>query len=145
MKVKIENIIHHRGDALLDTFEYKAYLALLKEKKVTKARKILTDNHYATYWTGERNITTGEYVRALYKEKGLQFPGSLTAASKEIVKEAIKRRVNDEINHAKDIAANGCNILPRGRREGNIMRLFDGHNRAAAMAALGSKEIEVAC
>ncbi len=141
MKVSTTNIIHHRGDPLLETFEYRAYCDLT-DKDTKKARRILTKAHYDQYWTGIRNATTTEYVVAVYADKGEKMPRRLDAKP-AYVKEAVKRRVDYEIAVARDIIAEGCQAPPAGRCEGDIVRLRDGHNRAAIQAAMGATEIEV--
>lgn len=142
MLVNVKNIIHHRGDALLDTFEYQAYLTLVQGNR-KKAKDILFKNHFDQYWTGIRNITTGEYVKKVYESKGEQLPEKLADHDKKYVKEAVNNRVQYEIETALDIMMNGCNIAPVGKVEGDIIRLFDGHNRAAIQAAMGIEEIDV--
>lgn len=142
MLVNVKNIIHHRGDALLDTFEYQAYLALVHGNR-KKAKDILFRNHFDQYWTGVRNITTGEYVKKVYDSKGEQLPEKLADHDKKYVKEAVNNRVCYEIDTALSIMLDGCNLAPVGKVEGDIIRLFDGHNRAAIQAAMGIEEIDV--
>jgi len=142
MKVSVKNIIHHRGDALLDTFEYKAYLALVNGNK-KKAKDILFKNHFDQYWTGVRNITTQQYVAEVYKSKGEHLPGKPADHDKKYVKEAVNNRVNYEIETALSIMHTGCKLAPLGKMEGSMVRLFDGHNRAAIQAAMGFEEIDV--
>ena len=142
MLVNVKNIIHHRGDALLDTFEYEAYLALVHGDR-KKAKDILFKNHFDQYWTGIRNITTGEYVKKVYESKGEQLPEKLADHDKKYVKEAVNNRVHYEIETALSIMLDGCKLAPVGKVEGNIVRLYDGHNRAAIQAAMGFEEIDV--
>jgi len=142
VKVKVENIITHPGFRLLDTVEYEAYGALLQGDE-TQARGLLHGFHYKQYWTGIRNITTGEYVAKVYRERGTAKPSSYADSDPEIVAEAVNRRVDDHIANALDIIENGCRELPLGVREGDRVRLWDGHNRAALLAAMGHEAIEV--
>lgn len=145
MKIPVTDILHHRGDALLETFEYRAYCALFAGN-VREARRILWEAHYTQYWTGVRTVTTAGYVRKEYEKAGRVFPSDPfwpLKADPVLVNRAVTARINHEIRLACDVAKRGCLVPPAGNREGDQVRLRDGHNRAAILAALGHKEIEV--
>jgi hypothetical protein len=142
MKINVSRIISHAGEPITESASVKAYRALIDGNE-RMAKLILCKMYFDGYWTGIRIRTTDEIVAEIYKERGLRKPVNAAESDIAIVRAAVNRRVSGHIAMAKDILKNGMKARPQGKMEGNLLRLYDGYNRASLMVAAGNSEIDI--
>ena len=141
MKLDISQIVSNSGDSIIESETVKAYRALINGDK-KRAAQLLRKLHEDIYWSGIRNLTTDMGVAQIYKERGIPKPAKTADSDPGIVKEAVARRVTENIKTAKDIMENGMKVKPSVRMEDGKYRLLDGYNRVALLIAMGNDEIE---
>ena len=142
MIVEISKIVNGIGEKITGNKIITAYKHLVKGND-SKAKTSLAKMHYDAYWTGVRNKTTDVIVDKIYKECNLVKPLSFKDCDPGIVRDAVTRRVQREIETAQNIITNGMKISPIVVDEGETYRLLDGYNRVCLMIASGETEIDV--
>lgn len=142
MKVDVSKIVSAIGEPLAKTKTVQAYKYLAAGEEL-RAGRLLSKMHYEAYWTGIRNKTTDAIVARIYKERGLKKPFFHNDSAPDIVREAVARRVQNEMDTVKDMIANGMRVPPKVIAYNDVYMLRDGYNRVCLMIALGKTEIDV--
>jgi hypothetical protein len=140
MNVPVDKVCSDRGELIFGGWTFAAYKLYLAGEE-DEARRMLEELHFTTYYKDRRNITTDKIVAEIYKERGAVKPTSHLASDPDIVRDAVRRRVNGYLEQLCKFRDNGyieTDEVRMVRHGGNLYRMTScGENKVAALAALG--------